>query len=785
MIKIIFANVRRGRNSTLAVLLLVLLSVMLLNIGLNILFNLNSFLGDKAKELGTPDIIATSGVKDNNTLNKIKNIKNVVNVEDEDCAFVPTAEVNCKKQTINMILIYRNAKASRKIAKLKIIDKVNNWKGTGVYVPYKFFSNYGFKVNDKIKIKIGNNNKYEYTICGFYEDPIYGVPLYSAAQIYIVKNYEKNIEELTSSSGVSTKGKIYSVRTTKNANIEGVTNKIDNILNNSELLIDKLKSVQSSTILYPNLISLVLVLVATMLVCVSLLVSSFSISSAISDSTVDIGIWKACGWHDQQIAFAFVLQYLITAILGSIAGIIFSVVLLPIVSKIVSGTIGLIWNIKLTILSAVISFVFATVLVGIITLISSRKARKLVPVKALKNSIDERKNKHNYLPLKNNRIGLTVLLALKSVLNNGRQTFIIIIISAAVVFSCSNSLVAYYNLGVKNDMFINMLGYPQADIKFVTDIYGAQTQNSINQSKSAFNKIKRMSNVSKIVEYMEIIGASINNTKFTIDISNNVEALNKKSLVKGHYPKKSNEIALSFNVADKINKGIGDTVTLNIRGKKEKFTISGITQQIYNFGMIADITTKGFKRFDSNYAPTGIMIFLQNNTNISSFTNKLRHKFSGIDRLSITKVSNIIDPLINSLHSGIQALMMILLLITFITIVLITLVVITTAYQREKFNFGLYKAFGFSSMEIVNQLSLYTVLPVLIGSIIGGFLSYLLTNKFYSLILPVVGIRKSYFEVSLPYLTCSVIGVIVFAYITANLMAIKVRRLSACSIIKE
>lgn len=785
MIKIICANIRRSKNATIAVLLLVMLSVMLLNIGLNILLNLNSSFGNKAKELDTPDIIGISATEDKNTLDKIKDIKNVVTAEDEACTFIPIAEVDCGEQKVSMALIYRDFKADREIAELNVIDKVEDWQGTGIYVPYKFFTNYGFKVNDTVEIKIGDDNKYEYTICGFYEDPIYGVPIYSAAQIYIVDNYDKSVKDLISSGGLSAKGTIYSIRTKEDADIDKISSEIDNIFDESGLLIDKLETLQSSAILYPNLISLVLIFVAAMLVAVSLLVSSFSISSAISDSTIDIGIWKACGWHDQQIAFTFVLQYFITAVLGSIAGITIGIPILPAVSKVVSSTIGLIWDIQPAVLPMIISSLFAIILVGIIALASSRKARKLVPVKALTNNVDSKKSKHNYLPLKKSRITITVLLSLKSVLNNGKQTFIIMIISAALVFSCSSSFVAYYNLGIKDDMFVNMLGYPQGDIKFVTDIYGVQTDESIDQSRNSFDKVKKMQNVAKTVEYMEVLGTNIGDTKVTVDVSDDIKALDKKNLVRGSYPKKSNEIALSFTVTDKLNKDIGDTVTVDIDGKKNQFVITAITQQIYNLGLIADITTEGFKRFDSDFAPTGIMIYLDDGTDVDSFANTLEDEFSNLDKLSVTKVSSIVDPLISSLRLAIQALMIVLLLITFATVVLISLVVITSTYRREKFNFGLYKAFGFSSNQLANQLSLYTVLPIIAGSILGGIAGGLLANRLYSLILPAVGIQKSYFEVNGIYIICSVIGVIVFSYLTAHLMAIKVRRLSACSIIKE
>jgi putative ABC transport system permease protein len=717
----------------------------------------------------------------------------VENAEAESCVYVPMAEVYSGEETVSMSLIYRNAEAERNIAKLKVIDGVEKWQGTGILVPYKFFTNYGFKAADKIKIKIGNekkgegkdNNKYEYTICGFYEDQIYGVPIYAAAQIFVLEDYKKVVKDLTSSGGLSTKATIYSVKTSDNANIDYVSSEIDDIFDDYGLLIDKLKTMQNSVILYPNLISLVLVLVAILLVGVSLLVCSFSISSAISDSTLDIGIWKACGWRDQQIAITFVIQYFITVILGSAAGIAISVPILPVVSKIVSSTVGLIWEIPLAIPPMIISSMLTIIMVVTIALVSSRKARKLLPVKALTNSSNSKRKRHNHLPLKSSKLGLTILLALKAVLNNGRQTFIIIIISAALVFSCSSSFVAYYNLGVKDDMFVNMVGYPHADINFVTDIYGAQTGRSINQSRNAFEKIKEMSNVAKTVGFMDLGDVDIGDVKVTLNVSDNVEALEKNNLVTGSYPKGPDEVALSFNVADKINKHLGDTVTIEINDKKKQFVISAITQQVYNMGMIADMTSEGFKRYDPGYAPIGIMIFLNDNKNASSFANNLEHQFSYLDKLSVIKVSNIIDPLVASLRLGVQALMTVLLLITLATILLITLVVITSTYQREKFNFGLYKAFGFSSNQLANQLSLYTVLPVIAGSIIGGIAGGLLANRLYSLVLPMVGIQRSYFEVNGAYLISSVIGVIVFSYIVANLMAIKVRHISACSFIKE
>lgn len=782
--RILFKSVlRKSLASFIVTTLLITIAISMAIVGTNILLNIGGFFEKKANELNSPDIIAVSSSKQN-VIDEIGNLDGIVKAESEEIVYLPTGELNYSTINATMTLIFRDYEKERELGDIKRIDPISEYSGMGVYAPYKFYTTYGLNVNDVIKFDI-NGEEIEFTICGFYEDPLYGTPIYAIAQLYILDDYDECITAVKDCGGMVMDSIEYSIRLDSNASPQEMADEISSTIGNNLITIDRLDIMKGSVTMYPVLLSIVLVVIVLALLLVVMVVIKFSVESLIATSTVDIGIWRAIGWSSNKIVLIFAIQYFTSALIASVFGVVICNLILPSVSGIISSTIGLTWKIDTDIALVFFCCAVTTLLVLFISTVAAFKSKRVVPIRAINNQVDDKSKNVKILKLYSSRIGIDLFLSLKSLLIKRKQTISVFLISLLLVFVSSCCTIAYYNLCIEDSTLNNMIGYPQADICITMDMYGMQTDTSREDSKRVFSEISDLPEIESICEWLMLPKVSVDGNNGCLNVSDDFTMLKKNTLVDGQYPKRDNEVSVSFKLADMMNKNIGDSVDLKINGVTESFVITGITQQVYNSGAIIDITNLGFVRFDSDYTPVSIMAILTDGTNKSDFCNELEERYKSYSNFSITVNSDMVEPILSSLEMGVSALMLAMLAITLLIVFMIMSLIINLTLKREKKSIGINKALGFSVWRLCKQITYTVCIPMILGYSVGYILSVLLGNNLFGTVLQMVGIRNCQFTIN-HGLLIAVFGVLALVSLfMAMCLSIKLRKISVKDILAE
>ena len=782
--KILFKSVlRKSLTSFIVTTLLITIAISMAIVGTNILLNIGGFFEDKSNELNSPDIIAIS-TNSSNVIDEINNIQGIANAESEEVVYLPTAELKYSSNNVAMALIFRDYEKERELGTLNLIDSIDEYKGMGIYVPYKFHTTYGFAVDDVAKFDV-NGDEIQFTICGFYEDPLYGTPIYAASQLFIVGDYESCIATVRDTAGSVIDSIEYSIRLDKDASPQDNADEISSLIGSNLITLDRLDMMKSSVTMYPVLLSIVLVVIVLALLLVVMVVIKFSVESLIATSTVDIGIWRAIGWSSNKIVLIFVIQYFTAAFIASVLGVILCNLMLPLVSGIISSTMGLTWKIGMDIVLTLGCCMIITLLVLTISTFAAFKSKRVVPVKAINNQTENSRKNTRALKLYSSKIGLDLFLSLKSLFIKRKQTISIFIISLLLVFVSSCCTIAFYNLCIEDTTLNNMIGYPQADVCITMDMYGSQTELSREDSQKVFSEISNLSEVESSCDWLLLPNVSVDGNNGYLNVSDDFTVLKKNTLISGQYPKQDDEVSVSFMLADKMNKDIGDFVDLKMNGNTERFVITGITQQVYNSGAIIDISTSGFVRFDNDYTPVSIMVVLNEGSDISEFCNMLEEKYKDYSNFSITVNGDVVAPILTSLEMGVSVLMAAALAITLLTVFMIMSLIINLTLKREKKSIGINKALGFSTWRLCKQITYTVCIPIIMGYLTGYVLSVLLGNKLFETVLPMVGVRNCHFVINHGVLILVFVMLTVVSLFMSMCLSSKLRNISVKDILTE
>ena len=116
---------------------------------------------------------------------------------------------------------------------------------------------------------------------------------------------------------------------------------------------------------------------------------------------------------------------------------------------------------------------------------------------------------------------------------------------------------------------------------------------------------------------------------------------------------------------------------------------------------------------------------------------------------------------------------------------MILYLVIKTMILKRKREFGILKATGYTTLQLMTQIALSFVPIVIAGVIMGGVLGCLYTNSLLTLLLSGAGIHNVKFIVKIPPIVMLCIGLVVLAYLVSMLISRRIKWISAYGLITE
>lgn len=779
ILNLALANIRKGKSATASLFIFVLVASLLLNIGLMVVTQVNPFFDDKVDQLKDPHAMFVINKESYHPSRSeyLEDYQGVTETEKEDVIHMENSTYKYGNGELNSSAVIFNADGERNIGAPRFIEKLDSPGTNDIFVPYSFKTDGGYQLGDQFTLT-SQNKDYEYRISGFFETTMMGTNNIGVMKFMLPETtYRKLASELDNRSEALLLSVIMEDKT-ESSQLSNDFMKEVQLSQKDEagayifgLDIEMVKNVNTLTI---NIVATILVAFAAIIVLVSLIVIRFRVSNNIEDGMGNIGALKAIGYTSGQILLSIILQFILIALCASGVGVVLSYGLMPLFGNIISSLSGLIWVQKLDIFINLVSIVLIVFFVVIVTLFSAYRVRKILPVAALRGGIQTHSFKKNYFPLEKTGGDLHFVLAIKSTLANAKQNMMILLIVIALTYATVFSAVLYYNIGSDKTAFVNIFGAEPANLMI--------TVKADADIKELLHNIQQMDHVQK-VNIFDLIETKIEDQIVYTNVTDHYNQLENNIVYEGRQPKHENEIALSWVVSEQINKGIGDMVELEYGTETSSFLVTGISQSIGNLGQVAAVTMEGIQRLQSDYTGTSLYVYLDGISN-KDFVKNVQNQY-GEQIIETLDIDENIESQTGMYTAAVLALMLLVLLITILVVVMILYLVIRTMIIKRKKEFGVMKALGYSTLQLMNQISISFLPVITIGVALGGVLGYFFTNPMLSVLLSGAGVKRLEFTIHLPIVFLICCSILMLAYIVSMLVSRRIKAISAYALITE
>ncbi|MCR8659913.1 ABC transporter permease [Paenibacillus endoradicis] len=772
-----FANIKHNKSATTSLFILIFLASMLLNLGITIITQMNTFYDDKVTKLRDAHaaVVIDQANYDQSYEQYFSSYDGVSEIAVEQTLIMNSALFQYAGSDMSHGLAFLNAKTEREIAPLAIIEQLDTVQNNDIYLPYIFNTSGGYQLGNTISINY-RDNTYTYRIAAFFEATMLGSNNMGLMKVYLPDNtynmLSQQLEVKELAVLLSVRLEDQSQASTLLADFKRSFPQLQAGEFNGYYWDNEINIVKTSSSMTINIIAMILVAFATIIVLVSLIVIKFRVSTSIEDDMVNIGILQALGYTNNQIIASIMIQFLSITCIASILGVSSSYLINPLLGEVISSLTGLVWHASFNGLINICSVVLITLLVLIVILISTNRIRKLTVVSSLRGGIHTHNFRKNYIPLDKMNGSIHLLLASKTLLANIKQNIMLVIIVTAITFASVFSIVLYYNIAKEKQTFIHMVGSETSNVIVVSNR---------NETELA-QKIEQIEGIEKVT-VLDIILTDIDNQSFYTQISNDYSKLNNNTVYKGRAPQYDNEIAISWSVSQLLKKDIGDTVTVSVGQQSHSYLITGLSQSINFMGEFAAITLEGITNHISEYEPSTFHIYSDGVDN-SEIITAIQESY-GDTLEDIINVDETIDSQTGMYSSAVFFIMLIILVTTMLVVILILYLVIKTIITKRKKEFGILKGIGYTTLQLMNQIAWSFVPVVIIGVVIGGVLGSFYTNKLLALLLSSVGIRSVNFVVNYPVIIVFCVMITLLAYVVSMLIARKIKHISAYELITE
>ena len=511
-------------------------------------------------------------------------------------------------------------------------------------------------------------------------------------------------------------GHIFYIDTDSVSNLESELSDLNGIMFSGDAAMIKM------TYMMNMLIAVIILVISIGLLVVSFVVLRFTIRFTISEEFREIGVMKAIGIGNSQVRVLYLVKYLGIAVTGSVIGYFGSIPFGNMLLKSVSENMVL--GNDESILTGILCCVAVVLIILLFSWGSTRGVSRLSPIDAVRNGQSgERFGKRNLLSLGKSRLGSTGFLALNDVLSERRQYGIL-----TVIFAICTSLVMILAVTANtldSDSLLYLFSVTESDV-YISDSTRAMDVmagvKSIRETENEIEKILSENDMSGTIHmegwYKLPVTAKDKHFNVTFLKCSDTKTTDYE-YTKGTAPVNADEIAITQQIADKLNVGIGNHISVNIGGEEKEFLITAYFQCFNQLGECArfheavsipdTLMTSAFAyQVDFDDHPDSTVISerieklkeLMDNENIFDTRGFVRDSMGVGD--TVAAVKNLV------------------LILSLIIIILLAVLMERSFISKEKSETALLKAVGFDSGSVILYHTLRFGITVLIGIVISA-----------------------------------------------------------------
>ena len=775
------ANLRKNKGQAVSVTLVMLLATILLSIGLIVLVDVENAAHERAEYLNTSHFMAIESyhTSDNDRLEFIETFSGVSATETQ----VVLAGIGGYYRGDVLStgpLIITDGTVHQEMNPLSFIGDYLPLVGDAIYLPHFIFLVGGFELGDAIEIDF-MGTIFDFTVAGSTEDILFGID-FSHWRVHIsAERFSELFSEFPDNqyrllgARLSDASEAEQLLVDYNYYFFGTEYARTPLAGAAIPFPFLLDTVQENRIMLPSLIAVLLAAFSLIVLIVGIIVTRFRIVSSIEEGMVNMGALKAIGYRNRQIIASYVLQFGLLALVGSLTGMLLSYPILPLFAIIFEPLIGFIWIPTVNISLFFIIVGLLTLLVVMFSYLATRRIKKFPPLVALRGGLGTHNFKKNSIAL-DKRVGpVSFLLGLKQLLQNKKQVFSISLIVTGLVFASIIGLSMYYNMNVNPDALVTlMLGDDLPDIMIFLD---PEEGENISRRLSEHPEVDRFYGSEWVNMFA---GDVLIQTTVLEDFSYRPE----ESVAEGRLPLHDNEIVLGVPALRALDKEVGDWVTIRMGGIEVDFLVTGSIQSGDFGGFLGSLNVEGMRQVQPEFLFSQFSLHLVDDVDTHDFMESARET-EGDVFLNVMFYEEEIERAMENLESVFALITMIILSATIMVIVVVLYMVIKMTIRRKRRDLGVQKALGFTTWQLMNQISMSLMPVIIFGIVAGSMLGHLGINPLFAVLMSGMGVTQVNFPTPIAWVLAMSIALALLAYVISMLIAWRIRKISAYALVTE
>lgn len=721
---------RRNKGTFLGFGAIILIAACMLGSALTLLFTVGPRYSELADELHTADvdIVVPRAAATADVRGLISGTAGVAAVESHD-VLLDDAQIHdfCGTDfTIRTMIT--DADAPRALNQTRMLAKAD---GGDLYIA-QYTARFGqFEPGERIELRIGGHDE-SFRIAGVVEEMEFGN---AGSQILAFSAPAARFTQLERAYPQARMTE-YAVSVSAGADPRAVRSHIERALADAGVPVAAAidcDSVRATRTMVSRLIMLILVVFAVLVTIVSLALCTFHIRNIVETDRTDMGVLKALGYTGQMISHAMMAPYLLVCVGATVAGLALSALSTPAIGSLIALQAGFTFHARADARAWLITIAALAGVTLLFAWIGVRSLRALQPIEAIRG-VSARSQRHTVRPLNrmpgNARTAISLQQAAASPSRNllvGCMTFLMtLIVSFAATLT--------YNAAVTLDNLYNTLSTETPQV-VATPAQGETTE--------AMQRVRAIPGVQNVIAYTTA-RVGIDGTQMPAFVSDDFDATRNDIRYEGNHPATAHEIAIGSALAD--THPIGSRVTVSRGGTALGYTVVGYIQSVNDGGTVCELTDAGYTRLDPDFAhsPHTLYVYCDGADTarviraIESTCADLVTHTTDMERMRETS-----QQMYGSIMSAVS-LAMLILAIGLTGLVL--MMVVRSTIVRERRRFGILKALGYTSGQLMRQIAAALMPATAAGAVLGALVAGMAARPVTDALFATVGVMRSQFD---------------------------------------
>lgn len=766
---LVLHNLKKSKGSFVSFGIVMIITAVILNTALVLLFQTSDAYDELFDELNTAEISAAIplAVDSTDIAEDLAVLDGVQETDQNEVLFASAALQEFQGSEFTMNTFFYRISDERELSLHSISEEIETDDEMSVYIPLYLSELGGYQVGEPVRYVI-DGKEYKFTVKGIVSEMQYGnygtgyIGLYLSDSAYDAIWNDSNFTQV----------KEYLVKTEENTDIASVKKSVSQFFKDENIptlaLMDSVTAKGSRTMVSSSIV-LFLTAFAMIVMLVSIFLSRFKVKNTIDEEINEMGVLKGVGYTSPMLMFSQVIPYVIVCGAGLVAGVAISYGLIPTIAKVLAVQSGFSYAPKFDVLAALITVITILAVVFVFILTAAGKIRKLEPINAIRGIDPLKPVQKNRFPLDTSKGSVGLNLVLKQASASAGRNILLFAVTFILMALLAFTSVLFYNVNIRPENFLTTLSEELPDIRVKA------AENKTEELLSLLEK-ENVKSVKYGVSAMEYTDGNI-----PVIICEDFSRLENNILYEGGHPTNSGEIAIGSTFAEDFD--IGDTFSLTPDEKEREFTVTGFIQSVNNNGLIAEITEGGYAEITDVPLDT-FNLYLNDNADVSRMVQKLEDDNSGCIA-SVSNAAKETESMQMMYSSLITIVVGVLFIMTVLIVVLILYVVLRSMLTSLKMEFGIYKAMGFTSGQLITK-TVGSITPVVLGgALVSALLGVLYLPAMLNGIFGVLGAIKNNFEIPVIMLIVMAVVLTFINIVIGVILCRPIRKINPYSLIKE